>query len=204
MRMRFSSALGLSLLLWIALLLSGCSTTAPPSHSPFARSYYETISMTGRLSVQYQQNGQPQAMQGKFRWTQNGEMTSIALLSPLGQTMAKIEIAPGSASLQQAGEPLRQATDIGELTTQTLGWPMPVAGLRNWLQGFALDANGNKQALMPDAPSSFSSDGWHVRYVSWQGEADAPAYPKRIDLERATPDAGAIGLRIVIDSWQPK
>ena len=200
MRMRFFSLTGFALL----LLIGGCSTTAPPVRSQIARSYYDSISMAGRLSVQYQQNGKPQSMQGKFSWTQSGEMTSIALLSPLGQTMAQIEIAPGKASLQQAGEPLRQATDIGELTTQTLGWPMPVAGLRNWLQGFALEDNGNKRPAMPDTQSGFSSDGWQVHYVSWQGEADTPAYPKRIDLERATPDAGVIGLRIVIDSWQPK
>lgn len=200
MSMRFFRLTGFALL----LLIGGCSTTAPPVRSQIARSYYDSISMAGRLSVQYQQNGKPQSMQGKFSWTQSGEMTSIALLSPLGQTMAQIEIAPGKASLQQAGEPLRQATDIGELTTQTLGWPMPVAGLRNWLQGFALEDNGNKRPAMPDTQTGFSSDGWQVNYVSWQGEADTPAYPKRIDLERATPDAGVIGLRIVIDSWQPK
>lgn len=200
MSMRFFRLTGFALL----LLIGGCSTTAPPVRSQIARSYYDSISMAGRLSVQYQQNGKPQSMQGKFSWTQSGEMTSIALLSPLGQTMAQIEIAPGKASLQQAGEPLRQATDIGELTTQTLGWPMPVAGLRNWLQGFALEDNGNKRPAMPDTQTGFSSDGWQVSYVSWQGEADTPAYPKRIDLERATPDAGVIGLRIVIDSWQPK
>ena len=204
MHLRFSSALGLLLLLLIVLLAGGCSTTAPATRNALPRTYHEAISMAGRLSVQYQQNGKPQSMQGKFSWTQSGEMTSIALLSPLGQTMAKIEIAPGHASLQQAGEPLRQAADISELSTQTLGWPMPVAGLRNWLQGFTLEEDGNKRPAMPDTLPSFSSDGWQVRYVSWQGEADAPAYPKRIDLERATPDAGNIGLRIVIDSWQPK
>lgn len=179
--------------------------------------------MAGRLSVQYQQNGQPQSMQGKFSWTQNGPDTSIALLSPLGQTMAKIDITPGRASLQQAGQPLRQATDISALTTQTLGWPLPVAGLRNWLQGFVADGEGHRVAALPASEnsagnvgsngstgstgsvnnySSFSSDGWQVRYVSWQGAADEPAYPKRIDLERVTP-AGPIALRIVIDSWQP-
>lgn len=200
MHVRFFPALGLAGL----LLIGGCSTTAPPVRSQLARSYYDSISMAGRLSVQYQQNGKPQSVQGKFSWTQSGEITSIVLLSPLGQTMAKIEIAPGQASLQQAGEPPRRATDISELTTQTLGWPMPVAGLRNWLQGFTLEDNGRQRPVMPDTLTGFSSEGWQVRYVSWQGEPDAPAYPKRIDLERATADAGNIGLRIVIDSWQPK
>lgn len=186
------------------LLAGGCSTLAPAPTSQLARSYHEAITLTGRLSVQYQQNGRPQAMQGKFSWMQNSETTHIALLSPLGQTMAKIIITPVQASLQQAGEAPREAADIDMLSTQMLGWPLPVAGLRNWLQGFDLDELGMRRAAMPGALSGFDSDGWQVRYVSWQGQADAPAYPRRIDLERVTPEAGPISMRIVIDSWQPQ
>ncbi len=200
MRMRFFKAAVLGAL----LLAGGCSTTPPSPPSGLARSYHEAIKLSGRLSVQYQQNGKPQSMQGKFSWMQNSETTQIALLSPLGQTMAKIVIAPGQASLQQAGEPPQLAADINALSTQMLGWPLPVAGLRNWLQGFAIDDTGKRLTAMPDALSSFGSDGWQVRYVSWQGDADAPAYPRRIDMERATPEAGAIALRIVIDNWQPQ
>lgn len=200
MRMRFFKAAAIAAM----LLASGCSTTPPSPPSELARSYHEAINLGGRLSVQYQQNGKPQSVQGKFSWMQNSETTHIALLSPLGQTMAKIIITPNQTSLQQAGEPPRLATDINALSTQMLGWPLPVAGLRNWLQGFAIDDKGNRQAAMPNALSNVGSDGWQVRYVSWQGEADAPAYPKRIDLERATPEAGPIALRIVIDNWQPQ
>lgn len=188
----------------VLLLAGGCSTTAPSPPSQLPRSYHEAINLSGRLSVQYQQNGKAQSVQGKFSWAQTSATTRIALLSPLGQTMATIETSPGQARLLLAGEPLRQAADINALSTQILGWPMPVAGLRNWLQGFAVDENGNRRAALPNALSTFGSDGWQIRYVSWQGEADAPAYPKRIDLERTTTEAGAIALRIVIDSWQPK
>ena len=60
--------------------------------------------MNGRLSVRYLQAGKEQSVQGKFSWTQTRDNTSIVLFSPLGQTMAKIEIAPDFASLQRAGE----------------------------------------------------------------------------------------------------
>jgi len=200
MRMRFFKAAAIAAM----LLASGCSTTPPSPPSELARSYHEAINLGGRLSVQYQQNGKPQSVQGKFSWMQNSETTHIALLSPLGQTMAKIIITPNQTSLQQAGEPPRLATDINALSTQMLGWPLPVAGLRNWLQGFAVDDKGKRHAAMPNALSNFGNDGWQVRYVSWQGEADAPAYPKRIDMERTTPETGPIALRIVIDNWQPQ
>ena len=78
---------------------------------------------------------------------------------------------------------------------------MPVAGLREWLQGFAQVGTQRKAV-----PEGFTREGWTVRYVSWQGEPSdgVGVYPKRIDLRRLSPEAGEIGLRIVIDSWQPE
>lgn len=189
------------LIVAVLMLLSACGTLVPPSGPPQSLNYHDDISLAGRLSVSFQQDGKARSVQGKFSWTQTKDQTDIALYSPLGQTMAKIAVAPGLARLQQAGEPVREATDIAELTAQTLGWPMPVAGLREWLQGFAQVGTQRKAA-----PEGFTREGWTVRYVSWQGEPSdgVGVYPKRIDLRRLSAEAGEIGLRIVIDSWQPE
>ncbi len=159
--------------------------------------------MNGRLSVRYQQAGKEQSVQGKFSWSQTRDNTSIVLFSPLGQTMAKIEIAPDFASLQRAGETAQRASDVDELTTRLLGWPLPVSSLRDWLQGYVRDANGMRLAARSDALQKLGTDGWQARYVSWQGDV-AASFPKRIDLQRASTGNGEIGLRIVIDSWQPQ
>jgi outer membrane lipoprotein LolB len=59
------------------------------------------------------------------------------------------------------------------------------------------------QTASPDGTPDFQSDGWRVRYVSWQRNASIQ-YPKRFDMERTTAEAGDIVLRLVIDEWNDR
>lgn len=191
------------LLLTISVLLGACSSLPPAGTALSVHPYQDALTMNGRLSVRYLQAGKEQSVQGKFSWTQTRDNISIVLFSPLGQTMAKIEIAPDFASLQRAGEAVQRASDVSELTTRLLGWPLPVSSLRDWLQGYVRDTNGTRLAARSDALQNLGNDGWQARYVSWQGDA-AASFPKRIDLQRGSAGSSEIGLRIVIDSWQPQ
>jgi|GEM_PF-107574 len=195
-------------------MLLGCAAIAPPrSGMPAAaqaqthRTYHPSIDLGGRLSVRYQQNGKEEAVHGNFTWTQTPDRTLVTLLSPLGQTMAKIEIMPDRSILMQPGQPVRSAADVDALTAETLGWPLPISGLREWLQGFATGTDGLRFAASPinGKADTVTSEGWKLHYVSWQDDAQTPAdnHPRRIDLERSTAQAGEVALRIVIDSWQP-
>ena len=178
--------------------LTACTTL--PDGPLSERNYQRSISLGGRLSVRYQQNGKPQSLQGKFRWQQQGEQTDITLYSPLGQTIATIAITPGLAVMAQSDGEKKQAPNVTALTQEVLGWPMPVDGLRYWLQGFVQNVEGQLQTASPEGMHSFQSDGWRVRYVSWQRNASIE-YPKRVDMERTTAEAGDIVLRLVIDDW---
>jgi outer membrane lipoprotein LolB len=186
-----------------AMLISACST--PPQRGSanlpmLPPVYHDDISLAGRLSVSYLQNGKAQALQGKFNWDQHKDSTHIALFSPLGQTIAQIAITPNLATLKQTGAPIRVASDINALTLDALGWPMPVAGLRDWLQGFSRDERGVK----PITSAAFRNADWQINYVSWQTESGTAKFPKRLDLKHASATAGEINLKIVIDSWLPK
>lgn len=178
---------------------------ASPALRPVAsRPYHHVIGLDGRLSVRYQQNGQDEAVHGSFAWRQTPERTQIELRSPVGQTVAAIDVSPILATLTQAGQPPRQANDVNSLTADALGWPLPVAGLRDWLQGFGVDANGQPFTTAPSGPREVTtSDGWRITYDTWQQEAGGISRPRRIDLERDTSQAGPVALRIVIDAWQP-
>ena len=195
------------LLLGCASIVPGAGTTASIGANA-TRVYHQTIELGGRLSVRYQQNGKDEAVHGNFTWQQTPERTLVTLLSPLGQTMAKIEIVPGRSTLMQPDQPVRSADDVDTLTAHALGWPLPVAGLREWLQGFAVDASGRRIAAAPTngKADALTSEGWRLHYVSWQEDAAMPEndHPRRIDLERSTAQAGEVSLRIVIDSWQPQ
>lgn len=192
--------------------LSGCSTLQQSSAtasaaSSAARQYHQAIDVSGRLSIRYQQDGKEQAVHGSFTWAQGKQETVITLLSPLGQTLATINIAADQATLKQSGQPARTASDVDALTVQALGWPLPVAGLRDWLQGFGQNAAGQRFSAVPAADDGFSvttADKWLIQYTNWQDQNNgAESYPKRIDLARNTAQAGEVAIRIVIDSRQP-
>jgi outer membrane lipoprotein LolB len=183
----------------LALALTGACTTTLPLPSG-TRTYRSDVRLGGRLSVSYRAAGKPESLQGKFLWVQRGEEIDIELLTPLGQTIARIAIAPGRARIEQSGGDVREAASIDQLTEQTLGWTLPVNGLRYWLQGFMRDARGQMTSVAPDQSGTLRDDGWKLRYVSWQADGST-AMPKRIDFTRDTAQS-ELALRVVIDRWQ--
>jgi len=105
--------------------------------------------------------------------------------------------------VRQTGKGPRSAADVEGLTADTLGWPLPVAGLRDWLQGFATDPAGQRLVATPANDTIVTREGWRLRYANWQSDAAASTpHPKRIDLARSTEQAGEVSIRIVIDTWQ--
>ena len=204
---------------------AGPTAAAPESpHATPVRTYRDAIELNGRLSVRYQRNGREEALHGSFTWAQTARQATVTILSPLGQTLATIEVTPDHSSLTQAGRPPRVAADVDALAADALGWPLPVAGLRDWLQGFAIDGSGHRVIATPSTTTTVATaEGWRIHYASWQNDnltANDPAagdsvtgdsvtgtqathnHPKRIDLERGTAQAGEVSIRIMIDGWQ--
>lgn len=185
-------------ILAIAALLGGCAT-ANLSRAPVA-DYRESIDLTGRLSVNYQKDGQPQSLTGQFTWEQRPGRVDVNLASPLGQTLATLSVTPNEAVLTQSGREPRVARDVDALTAETLGWDLPVSGLRDWLQGYATDASGKRFVASPAHNSVFTQDGWRLRFVEWQDAAAARPVPRIISAERsATARSDELAIRIVID-----
>lgn len=191
----------------LAGLLTACATAPVPTTGPVPASatklaaYRQDIALDGRLSVSYDRDGKSESLSGKFSWQQSAARTDVSLASPLGQTIARISVTPESATLVQSGQAPRTAADIDTLSAQALGWQLPVSGLRDWLQGYAVAADGSRYAATPEHNSVTTRDGWRLHYVSWQdGAAGAAPVPKRIDAERAaTVNTGGVSIRIVLD-----
>ncbi len=193
-----------SLIFPVILGVSGCAGMDEDVSSPVTtvmRVCQSEIELAGRFSVRYAQDGQEQAAHGQFQWVQAGGRTDIKLLSPLGQTVATIELAPMLAKLTMAGKAPRTALDADALVADALGWPLPVSGLRGWLQGCAQTAEGGHFVATPDSSEARTHDGWRLHYLAWEQEGNIPR-PKRIDLERQT-ENGEVSLRLVIDDWRP-
>lgn len=183
-----------------AALLAGCATAprAPLSTAAVAP-YADKVELDGRLSVNYVRDGKQESISGKFAWRQDDARTDVTLISPLGQTIATIAVTPGAVTLKEGNNPPRTAADVDTLTAQVLGWPLPVSGLRDWLQGYAVAADGQRFAASPAQPKVTTRDGWELEFVSWQ-EGATPPRPRRIDVRRgASGDIERIDIRIVID-----
>ncbi|MES3024527.1 MAG: outer membrane lipoprotein LolB [Pseudomonadota bacterium] len=190
----------LSLLACAGLMLAACATPGGYTSQANVAPYRETIDLSGRLSVNYQKDGNPETISVKFTWAQVPGRINLDLATPLGQTVAQISVTPDSATLTQANQAPRVAADIDSLTRQTLGWSLPVSGLRDWVQGYATDAGGARFAASPARHSVTTQDGWRLSFVSWQDPDAARPVPKRIDAERsATATADALVIRIVLD-----
>ena len=187
-----------------ALLSSACSSLPPAttnSAEPLrsvSRSYQENIHLSGKISVRYEHNNKPQNLPGSFEWEQTGNSLQISLFSPVGQTIARITQNERGALLEQEGKMPLQADNLDQLLADTLRWPLPVSGMRDWLQGFIRQPDGSRTALHA-TDQTVSTDGWNIRYASWHASSNSP---KRIDLSRYTTSAGEVTLNIFIEAPQ--
>jgi len=183
-----------------AAMLAGCATSSANLSRATVGAYQETIELSGRLSVNYQKDGRQESLNGNFTWAQRPAAIDVTMVSPLGQTVATVNVTPGAATLTQAGQAPRTAEDIDSLSQQTLGWPLPVSGLRDWLQGYAVDGSGQRFLASPANNQVTTKDGWRLRFMSWQDETALQPKPRVINAERAAVgDIQDLAIRIVID-----
>jgi len=183
----------------LALVLTGCAT-APSNNVATVAAYSDTIDLSGRLSVNYQKDGNVQSLTGNFDWTQRPGRVDVSLANPLGQTIATIEVTPQSATLTQGGRPPVTEADIDTLTQRALGWPLPVAGLRDWLQGYAVDAQGQRYAASPARNEVVTKDGWRLRFMEWHDPDAAQPKPRVIHATRAAAgDIQDLEIRIIVN-----
>lgn len=182
-----------------ALALAGCTSTPPSASAPGGvLQTAATHAYHGRFAVQYNDRlGRQQNVYGNFDWQEYGDDVSLELRSPLGQTLAVVKSSPRTASLELPNRQPQFATDVDQLMQNTLGFSLPLAGLRYWLQ--PTPAPASPAATVRDAEDGarikqIRQDGWTIDYLSY---ADAPATGvKRVNLVRATPP---LDIKLVLD-----
>lgn len=183
----------------LAFALGGCATTTS-NNAATVGAYRDTIDLSGRLSVNYQKSGNLESLTGSFNWAQRPGNVDVELANPLGQTIATIAVTPQSATLTQAGRAPVTEADIDTLTQRTLGWPLPISGLRDWLQGYAVDEQGQRFAASPARNEVVTKDGWRLRFVEWQNPNAAQPAPRVIHAKRtAAGDIQDLEIRIIVN-----
>ncbi len=113
-----------------------------------------------------------QAFSADFDLQGDAQTGSLTFISPLGNTLARLEWNADAAQLQTQGAPQRFES-LAALTRHTTGTELPIASLFAWLQG-------------QDLPTP----GW---------EADISALPSgRLSARRLEPEVPA-ELKIILD-----
>lgn len=158
-----------ALALVLAALVAAC---APLEIKPPAGPL--EFSLAGRIAARYGK----EAFTGNLRWRHALEGDELLLTTPTGQGVAEI-VRQGNAVLLRTAEPREfRANDAESLTERVLGFPVPIDGLADWVQG--------KPA--PD----LERRGWRVEYQ----ERDAQGRPVRLRLTYQ-----GIELRLAISQW---
>ncbi|HEY3595942.1 MAG TPA: lipoprotein insertase outer membrane protein LolB [Paraburkholderia sp.] len=182
--------------------LSGCAGIQPQgpstSNAATALTAQTTRAYHGRFSVQYvDQNGDQRNAYGNFDWRETGDTVTLQLRNPLGSTLAIITSSPASATLELPNRQPIVADNVSTLMQNSLGFALPVEGLRYWLQPSAAPTSQAKTIPDPQEQSrlkEIQQDGWTIDYLAY---ADAPATGvKRVNLAREAPP---LDIKLVLD-----
>ncbi|MEX3605547.1 MAG: lipoprotein insertase outer membrane protein LolB [Burkholderia sp.] len=152
---------------------------------------------TGRFAVRYDDDrlGKPQNVYGNFSWQETGNAITLELRSPLGQTLAIVRSSPQNASLEMPDRAPRNATDVGQLMRDTLGFELPLDGLRYWM--LPQPSPSTPADVVRESGTQMKQvrqDGWTIDYLAY---ADAPATGiKRLNLTREDPP---LDIKLVLD-----
>lgn len=151
---------------------------------------------TGRFAVNVSEAGRPpEAVQGAFAWRDTGRALRLDLANPLGSTLARIQVQPGGAVLEHANGTTDTAANADALVEKVLGAALPVANLRDWMQGRT--GSGRVEALEQDPqgrPTSFSQQGWQLRLTRYDALG-----PGLLRLERRD-GSRHISVRLALDT----
>lgn len=172
----------------MAVLLGACAT---PASKPPERSY------AGRFSALAMRATDSQSVSGRFSLEVRGAQQVFDLSTPIGTTVARVEIdASGARAFGPQFEEVR-GNDADVLAERVLGWRLPISGLADWIEGrpapgrpARIEKNGARTALI-------EQDGWTIRVVEY---FEPGGQPRRLFIERPAMDSQpAVSVRLIID-----
>jgi len=155
---------------------------APPS---------DVFSIHGRLAARHGTEG----VSANFRWRHDGDRDSLELVSPLGQTIARMSGSPGKVELERSNGTHEVAQNWEALTQRGLGWTLPVSGLASWIQGSPHPGSASRAETQSE-PMVLRQDGWMIVYSA---AIETPVGPRPSRLTLSYPE---VEVRLAVDEWQ--
>ncbi|WP_345852954.1 lipoprotein insertase outer membrane protein LolB [Nitrosomonas sp. HPC101] len=151
--------------------------------------------LIGRLVV----NARQQKFSGGIRWHHTGQSDEIYLFSPLGQVVAEILQDQTGVRLATSEPAIYQAQSAEYLTSQVLGWELPLAGLQFWVRGEHFPGTvAEKDLDQRNHVVAIRQDGWNIVYQSYYPEqSTVPALPRLLEFSRQ-----GIKMKLIVDRWE--
>ena len=147
----------------------------------------------GRFSIKSTINQSKNGGSGAFTLIHESLNDILEIRGPLGASMAKINITPSKASLEQNGQILT-AIDADELVFQATKLPIPARGLSAWMSGFTRPGSpGSIKRNDIGQVSEISQDGWILQYT-W----DVNNKLQKLNMTRSSQD-GDIEVKLILD-----
>lgn len=181
-----SHRVGLAAFAWVLALTACAIPSIPPE-----RSY------SGRFSATALGGPPGNAVSGRFTIEVWDRRQVIDLATPVGTTIARIEIEPGKAVA--TGPQLQSATgpDADALVESLLGWRLPVSGLASWIDGRPEPSRPARTQRDGDRIITIEQDGWTIRIDEYSG---ATSKPRRLSMERPVSGSQpAVSVRLIVD-----
>ena len=175
------------------VLLAACSTLAP---LPNAERQY-----AGRFSVVTTFADKRDSGSGRFKLAVDRSTVVLDLDSPLGSTLARVTVDEKGAHLVAPGDGGQRevhGASAEALTYEVLGWPLPVSGFRDWIDGRPILDRAAAPRANADG-KTFEQDGWTISVLERFDEGRGA--PRRLLFERSEErgQIPAISLRLVLD-----
>ena len=184
---------------WLIVILAlsgmaGCASVPPPvAVAGLNQAVQVKFELDGRIAVRYRQDSSTAII----HWQHSPDIDSLALSSPLGQTLVALTRDANGVDLIDSHQQTHHAPNAAELTEQLLGWRLPLENLSYWVVGHVVP--GQPYQVQYDAEhglTQLTQSGWVVTYSRWQQVAG-------INLpDKLTLVGQGVEVRLVIGAWK--
>lgn len=183
------------------LLLAGCAAMPWNWGGKEHRGRYP-VGAENRLLTRFTLSGRlaiatgAESGSGHIDWEQNLDQYTIRLRAPVSGQSWRLRGDDAGAALEGLRAQTVRGGSAETLLKRELGWDLPVAALRQWVQGRSADPASRMQRDAEGWPTALDEAGWHIEYRDWHTGFDPPL-PGRIEARR-----GDARVRLAIASWQ--
>lgn len=188
----------------VSVLASGCATVREPELPTDPRAIWEqrqelllpvqNWTVIGRIAI----NSEKDSVNASLNWTQQGDVYRIRLSTRMGHGLVEIAGGPTGVSMRTSDNQTYIAPNADKLLVDTVGWRVPLAGLRYWMLG-RTDPDVPVSSLTLDnlgRLDELEQSGWQIRYLRYQQVGDLEL-PTKVFLENAK-----LSTRVVVNSWE--